>query len=101
MMIALVRIPARIAPDAEWAPVYHLSDLPRDGYAVKVVDYLKAGFGRGPREIKWYRRKGRQLVFANARPGQTDPGALEIKRCGNDKRERSQHEGEISLLSKG
>jgi hypothetical protein len=53
-----------IAPDAEWVPVYRLSDLPRDGYAVRVVDYVSAGFGRGPREIKWYRRKGRQLAFA-------------------------------------
>ena len=53
-----------IAPDAEWVPVYGLSDLPRDGYAVRVVDYVTAGFGRGPREIKWYRRKGRQLAFA-------------------------------------
>ena len=26
-----------IAPDAEWVPAYRLSDLPRDGYAVKVV----------------------------------------------------------------
>ena len=53
-----------IAPDAEWEPVYRLSDLPRDGYAVRVVDYVTPGFGRGPREIKWYRRKGRQLAFA-------------------------------------
>ena len=40
------------------------SDLPGDGYAVRVVDYVTAGFGRGSREIKWYRRKGRQLAFA-------------------------------------
>jgi hypothetical protein len=53
-----------IAPDAEWVPVYRLSDLPRDGYALRVVDYVTAGFGRGPREIKWYRRNGRQLAFA-------------------------------------
>ena len=53
-----------IAPDAEWVPVYRLSDLPRDGCAVRVVDHVRAGFGRGPREIKWYRRMGRQLVFA-------------------------------------
>jgi len=53
-----------IAPDAEWAPVYRVSDLPCDGYAVRVVDYVTAGFGRGPREIKWYRRNGRQLAFA-------------------------------------
>jgi hypothetical protein len=52
-----------IAPDAEWVPVYRLRDLPRDGYAVRVVEYVTAGFG-GPREIKWYRRKGRQLAFA-------------------------------------
>jgi hypothetical protein len=39
-----------VAPDAEWVPVYRLSDLPRDGYAV--VDYVTAGFGRGSREIK-------------------------------------------------
>src|SRR5712691_754424 len=58
-----------IAPDAEWVPVYRLSDLPRDGYALRVVDYVTAGFGRGPREIKWYRRKGRQLAFA---PTQVD-----------------------------
>jgi hypothetical protein len=42
-----------IAPDAEWIPVNRLSDLPRDSYAVRVVDYVTAGFGRGPREIKW------------------------------------------------
>jgi hypothetical protein len=53
-----------IAPDAEWVPVYRLSDLHRDGYALRVVDYVTAGFGRGPREIKWYRRNGRQLAFA-------------------------------------
>jgi hypothetical protein len=53
-----------IAPDAEWAPVYRVNDLPCDGYAVRVVDYVTAGFGRGPREIKWYRRNGRQLAFA-------------------------------------
>jgi hypothetical protein len=53
-----------IAPDADWVPVYRLSDLPRYGYAVRVVDYITAGFGRGPREIKWYRRNGRQLAFA-------------------------------------
>jgi hypothetical protein len=47
-----------IAPDAEWVPVYRLSDLPRDGYAVRVVDYVTAGFGRGAREIKWYRTQG-------------------------------------------
>jgi hypothetical protein len=53
-----------IAPDAEWVPVYRVSDLPRDGYAVRVVDYVTAGFGRGSREIKSYRREGRQLAFA-------------------------------------
>jgi hypothetical protein len=53
-----------IAPDAEWVPVYRLSDLPRGGYAVRVVDYVTAGFGWGSREITWYRRKGRQLAFA-------------------------------------
>jgi hypothetical protein len=53
-----------IAPDAEWVPVYRPSDLPGDGYAVRVVDYVTAGFGRGWREIKWYRSKGRQLAFA-------------------------------------
>ena len=53
-----------IAPDAEWVPVYRLNDLPRDGYAVRVVDYVTVGSGRGRREIKWYRRKGRQLTFA-------------------------------------
>ena len=53
-----------IAPDAEWVPVYRPSDLPRGGYAVRVVDYVTAGFGRGPREIKWYRRReGRRLAF--------------------------------------
>ena len=36
-----------IAPDAEWVPVYRVSDLPCDGYAVRVVDYVAAGFGRG------------------------------------------------------
>jgi len=35
-----------IAPDAEWVPVYRPSDLPGDGYAVRVVDYVTAGFGR-------------------------------------------------------
>lgn len=34
---------------------------------MRVVDYVSAGFGRGPREIKWYRRKGRQLAFAPTR----------------------------------
>ena len=53
-----------IAPDAEWVPAYRLSDLPRDGYAVRVVDCVTAGFGRGSREIKWYRCEGRQLAFA-------------------------------------
>jgi hypothetical protein len=38
-----------IVPDAEWLPVYRLSDLPRQGYAVRVVDYVTAGFGRGDR----------------------------------------------------
>jgi hypothetical protein len=41
-----------------------VSDLPRDGHAVRVVDYLKAGFGAGPREVKWYRREGDDLAFA-------------------------------------
>ncbi len=40
-----------IAPDAEWVPIYRLSDLPRGGHAVRVVDYVTAGFGRGAREI--------------------------------------------------
>jgi hypothetical protein len=53
-----------IAPDAEWVPVHRLNDLPREGYAVRVVDYVTAGFDRRRREIKWYRRKGRQLTFA-------------------------------------
>jgi hypothetical protein len=53
-----------VAPDADWVPLYRLSDLPRDGYAVTVAEYVNAGFGRGPREIKWYRRKGRRLVFS-------------------------------------
>jgi len=36
-----------IAPDAEWVPVYRLSDLPRDGYAVRVVDYVTARLRSG------------------------------------------------------
>jgi hypothetical protein len=49
---------ASIAHDAGRVSVYGLSDLPGDGYAVGVVGYVTAGFGRGPCEIKWYRRKG-------------------------------------------
>src|SRR5438046_4346297 len=41
-----------IAINAEWVPVYRLSDLPCGGYAVRVVDYVTAGFGMVHRDIK-------------------------------------------------
>jgi hypothetical protein len=73
-----------IAPDAEWVPVYRLSDLPRNGYAVRVVDYVTAGFGRGPREIKWYRRKGAPAgVRADAEAGRALPRGERTPDCSD------------------
>lgn len=50
-------------PERDWQVIHRLEDLPLDGNAVQLGDFMQAAFG-GRREIHWYCRDGNTLRFA-------------------------------------